>query len=80
MRCRVSLYEGRGEFQLIVEHIEPVGAGALQAAFEALKNRLQGEGLFDPERKQALPAPIQIGRYVLKWTGENIQVLTQAPK
>ena len=59
LRCRVSLYEGRGEFQLIVEHMEPAGAGALQAAFEALKIRLQGEGLFDSERKQALPYPVQ---------------------
>ena len=44
LRCRVSLYEGRGEFQLIVEHLEHAGAGALQAAFEQLKARLQAEG------------------------------------
>ncbi len=55
LRCRVSLYEGRGEFQLIVEHLEHAGAGALQAAFEKLKARLQAEGLFDPGRKQSLP-------------------------
>ena len=55
LRCRVSLYEGRGEFQLIVEHLEHAGAGALQAAFEQLKARLQAEGLFDAERKQPLP-------------------------
>jgi len=55
LRCRVSLYEGRGEFQLIVEHMEAAGAGALQAAFEALKTKLHSEGLFDPDRKQALP-------------------------
>jgi exodeoxyribonuclease VII large subunit len=72
MRCRVSLYEGRGEFQLIVEHIEPIGAGALQAAFEALKIRLQGEGLFDPERKQALPAPIQHLGIITSPTGAAI--------
>lgn len=55
LRARVSLYEGRGEFQLIVEFAEPAGEGALQLAFEALKNRLQAEGLFAAERKQALP-------------------------
>lgn len=47
LRCRVSLYEGRGEFQLLVEHLEHAGAGALQAAFEKLKAKLLAEGLFD---------------------------------
>ncbi len=62
LRCRVSLYEGRGEFQLIVEHIEAVGAGALQAAFEALKAKLAAEGLFEPMHKQPLPDSIsQLG-------------------
>lgn len=56
VRARVSLYEGRGEFQLIVEHLEDAGAGALQRAFEALKLKLQNEGLFDPARKRELPA------------------------
>jgi exodeoxyribonuclease VII large subunit len=58
LRCRVSLYEGRGEFQLIVEHLEQAGAGALQAAFEQLKGKLLAEGLFDPKRKQALPESV----------------------
>jgi exodeoxyribonuclease VII large subunit len=62
LRCRVSLYEGRGEFQLIVEHLEPAGAGALQAAFEKLKARLLAEGLFDPANKKPLPASVsQLG-------------------
>ncbi|MEZ5571708.1 MAG: exodeoxyribonuclease VII large subunit [Halioglobus sp.] len=62
LRCRVSLYEGRGEFQLIVEHLEPTGAGALQAAFEKLKAKLLAEGLFAPERKKPLPDSIsQLG-------------------
>ncbi len=61
-RVSVSLYEGRGEYQLIVEHLEPAGAGALQLAFEQLKQRLQEEGLFADEHKQALPAfPSAIG-------------------
>lgn len=55
VRGRVSLYEPRGDFQLIAEHIEPAGEGALRAAFDALKSRLDAEGLFDPARKRALP-------------------------
>lgn len=54
-RGRATLYEARGDFQLVVEHIEPAGEGALQAAIEALKKRLDAEGLFAAERKQALP-------------------------
>ncbi len=56
IRGRVSLYEARGDFQLVAEHLEPAGEGALRAAFEALKTRLAAEGLFDAERKRALPA------------------------
>ncbi|MEL0048387.1 MAG: exodeoxyribonuclease VII large subunit [Gammaproteobacteria bacterium] len=55
LRGRVSLYEGRGEFQVIVEHMEPAGEGALRAAFEALKRQLDAEGLFETQRKRALP-------------------------
>ncbi len=56
VRGRVSVYEQRGQMQLVGEFIEPVGAGSLQVAFEQLKARLQKEGLFDAERKKALPA------------------------
>ncbi len=55
-RGRVSLYEVRGEFQLVVEHLEDAGAGALQRAYEELRARLAAEGLFAAERKRALPA------------------------
>lgn len=55
LRVRVSLYEPRGDYQLIVEHMEEAGDGALRRAFEELKQRLQTEGLFDAERKQTLP-------------------------
>ncbi|MCB1675290.1 MAG: exodeoxyribonuclease VII large subunit [Halioglobus sp.] len=55
LRARVSLYEARGEFQLIVEHLEHAGAGALQLAFEKLKAKLLAEGLFDASCKQPLP-------------------------
>ena len=62
VRVRVSLYEARGEYQLIAQHMEPAGEGALRQAFEELKNRLQAEGLFNPEHKQALPwLPRSIG-------------------
>ena len=55
LRGRVSLYEGRGEFQIIVEHMEPAGEGALRAAFDALKRQLNAEGLFEQQRKRPLP-------------------------
>lgn len=62
LRARVSLYEGRGDYQLIAEHMELAGDGALRLAFEELKNKLQKEGLFDADRKQELPLlPKQIG-------------------
>jgi len=51
----VTVYEARGQYQLIVQLIQPKGQGLLQAKFEALKRKLQTEGLFDPERKRALP-------------------------
>jgi len=56
VRGKVSVFEQRGQMQLIAEFMEPVGAGSLQIAFEQLKARLQAEGLFDPERKRPLPA------------------------
>src|SRR3989449_6909991 len=61
-RGRVSVYEPKGEYQLIVEALEPVGAGALQLAFEQTKARLQAEGLFAPELKRAIPMfPRRVG-------------------
>jgi exodeoxyribonuclease VII large subunit len=56
LRGKVSVYEQRGQMQLIGEYLEPVGAGSLQIAFEQLKARLAAEGLFDADRKKALPA------------------------
>lgn len=62
IRAQVSLYEPRGEFQLIADQMQPAGAGALRLAFEALKARLAGEGLFDPAGRRPLPAyPRTIG-------------------
>jgi exodeoxyribonuclease VII large subunit len=64
VRCRgkLTIYEGRGRFQLQVASMEPAGAGALAIAFEALKQKLLAEGLFDGARKRALPyLPRRIG-------------------
>lgn len=52
---RISLYEPRGSYQIILEQLEPEGVGALQIAFEQLKNRLEAKGLFQEAHKQALP-------------------------
>jgi exodeoxyribonuclease VII large subunit len=61
-RGKLGVYGPRGEYQLVLEYIEPKGAGALQLAFEQLKTRLEQEGLFDPGRKKPLPAlPRRIG-------------------
>ncbi len=62
VRGSISVYEARGEYQFYVEHVEPVGLGALQLAFEQLKKRLEAEGIFDPERKKSLPVlPLCVG-------------------
>jgi len=61
-RGKVTVYEPKGEYQLVCEHLEPHGLGALQLAFDQLKTRLQDEGLFDAARKRPLPAlPRKIG-------------------
>jgi exodeoxyribonuclease VII large subunit len=61
-RGRITVYEVRGEYQMIVEHLEARGAGALQLAFEQLKKKLAAEGLFDAARKRPLPLlPRRIG-------------------
>ncbi|MFQ5929374.1 MAG: exodeoxyribonuclease VII large subunit [Acidobacteriota bacterium] len=72
-RGSLSVYPPRGEFQLVVEFMEPVGPGALQLAFEQLKSRLEAEGLFDTARKKKLPLlPAKIG-VVTSPTGAAIQ-------
>ena len=77
LRARVSLYEGRGEFQLIGEFLEPAGAGALQAQFEALRDKLRDEGLFDAERKQMLPRQIEHLAVITSPTGAALQDILQ---
>jgi exodeoxyribonuclease VII large subunit len=71
--ARLSVYHPRGEYQLVVETIEPKGLGALQMAFEQLKARLQAEGLFDPAHKKPVPfLPRRIG-VITSPTGAVIQ-------
>jgi exodeoxyribonuclease VII large subunit len=61
-RGRLSVYEPRGEYELCVEGLDPVGAGALRVAFEQMRDRLAAEGLFDEERKRELPLfPRRVG-------------------
>jgi exodeoxyribonuclease VII large subunit len=75
VRARVGLYEGRGDFQLIVEHMEAAGEGALRLQFEHLKHKLAAEGLFDEARKRALPSiPRQVG-LVTSSTGAAVRDL-----
>ncbi len=75
VRARVGLYEGRGDFQLIVEHMEPAGEGALRMAFERLKQKLAAEGLFDEAQKRPLPAIPNIVGLITSPTGAAIRDL-----
>jgi len=73
VRGRVGLYEARGDYQIIVEHMEPAGEGALRLAFEQLKAKLEAEGLFDPERKQPIPAYPRVLGVVTSPTGAALR-------
>jgi exodeoxyribonuclease VII large subunit len=80
VRGSLGVYEPRGEYQIYVSHIEPVGAGALQVAFEQLKKKLQDEGLFDESRKKPLPVlPCCIG-VVTSPTGAAIRDILRVLK
>ncbi len=80
---RISVYEPRGEYQLIIDVMEPLGFGQLQLAFEQLKKKLEAEGLFDPRRKKPLPSCPQRIAVVTSATGAAIRdilkVLQRAP-
>jgi exodeoxyribonuclease VII large subunit len=73
VRGRLKIYEARGSFQIVAESVEPVGVGALQLAFEQLKARLAAEGLFDAERKKAIPMLPQRIAVVTSPTGAAIR-------
>lgn len=80
VRGKVSLYEGRGDYQLIVEHMQPAGAGALAAAFEALKAELQAAGWFDPALKKPLPPAIKHIAIITSPTGAALQDIVSVLK
>ncbi|GAB57774.1 exodeoxyribonuclease VII large subunit [Rheinheimera nanhaiensis] len=73
IRARISVYEPRGEYQLLAEFIESAGAGLLKQQFEQLKAKLQAEGLFDPARKKALPAQVQRVGVITSPTGAAVR-------
>ena len=77
VRGRITVYDARGEYQIIVERMEIRGAGALQAAFEHLKLKLQGEGLFAPEAKKSIPLYPQTIGIVTSPTGAAIRDILQ---
>ena len=73
IRARITMYEPRGEFQIVVEQMEEAGLGVLQRAFEALKNRLGQEGLFDSAHKRPLPTTPQRLGVITSPTGAAIR-------
>jgi exodeoxyribonuclease VII large subunit len=77
VRGSISVYEARGEYQFYVEHVEPVGLGALQLAFEQLKRRLEAEGIFDPERKKSLPVLPQCVGLITSPRGAAVRDIVQ---
>ncbi len=73
IRARISVYEPRGEYQLLAEFIESAGAGLLKQQFEQLKAQLQAEGLFAPERKKPLPTQVQRVGVITSPTGAAVR-------
>jgi exodeoxyribonuclease VII large subunit len=72
-RGRLTLYEARGEYQMVLDHMEEAGEGALRRAFEELKARLLAEGLFAPERKRPLPAYVRRLAVITSPTGAAVR-------
>ena len=73
VRCRAGLYEGRGEYQLIVEHMEEAGFGALQRQFDQLKASLASEGLFDSAHKKSMPQSVNHVGIITSPTGAAVK-------
>ena len=73
VRGKVTLYDARGEYQMVLDHMEEAGEGALRRAFEELKARLEAEGLFDPARKRPLPAHVQRLAVITSPTGAAVR-------
>ncbi|HCU67544.1 MAG TPA: exodeoxyribonuclease VII large subunit [Rheinheimera sp.] len=73
VRARISVYEPRGEYQLLADFIEPAGDGLLRQQYEQLKAKLAAEGLFAPERKKALPLQVKKVGVITSPTGAAIR-------
>jgi len=73
VRCRAGLYEGRGEYQLIIEHMEEAGFGALQRRFDQLKAQLDSEGLFEQSHKKPMPSSVTQVGVITSATGAAIK-------
>ena len=73
VRCKPGIYEDRGEYQLIIEHMEEAGFGALQRQFEQLKAKLSAEGLFDQVNKQPIPSSISHIGVITSTTGAAVK-------
>jgi exodeoxyribonuclease VII large subunit len=73
VRCKAGIYEGRGEYQLVIEHMEEAGFGALQRQYEHLKASLSKEGLFDPSHKKVIPSSICHAGIVTSPTGAAVR-------
>lgn len=80
VKAKVAVFEPRGDLQVIVEYMENAGAGRLEREFEALKQKLQAEGLFDAQRKRALPATVLRLGVITSPTGAAIQDVLQVLK
>ena len=78
VRAKASVYPARGELQLIVEHLEPAGTGALLAAFEALKAKLDAEGLFSPTIKRPVPQSARRIGLITSGTGAALHDVVSA--
>ena len=73
VRCRAGVYEGRGEYQLVVEHMEEAGFGALQRQFDQLKASLASEGLFDSAHKKSMPQAVNHVGIITSPTGAAVK-------
>lgn len=80
VRANITLYEPRGDYQIIVESMQPAGEGLLQQKYEQLKAKLQAEGLFDQQYKQPLPAPAHCVGVITSKTGAALHDILQVLK
>ena len=80
VRGRLTLYEARGDYQLVLEHMEEAGEGALQRAFIELKAKLSAEGVFDDARKRALPTFVHRLAIITSATGAAVRDVLLTPE